>query len=53
MKVLLSVLTIYMIVKTISYGVFELKENKNKPAAITIICTAIGSFILTNIVIYI
>ncbi len=53
MKILLFVLTLIAFIKTISYGLFELKENKNKPAATTIICVAIGSCILTSIMIYI
>lgn len=53
MKILLLILIISILVKTISYGLFELKENKNKPAAITIICIALGSCIFTSIVVFI
>lgn len=52
MKILLFILTIFTFIKTISYGVFELKTNKNKPGAITIICLALGSCILVNIMLY-
>lgn len=53
MKILLFILTILVFIKTISYGLFELKENKNKPAAITIICIALGSCIFTSSVVFI
>lgn len=49
MKILLFVLTIFTLIKTVSYGVYELKTNKNKPGAITIICLALGSCILTSL----
>lgn len=52
MKLLLIILTIFTLVKTISYGMYEFKQNKNKPGAITIICIALGSCILTSIIIY-
>lgn len=53
MKIFLFILTISVFIKTISYGLFELKENKNKPAAMTIICLALGSCIFTSTVILI
>ena len=53
MKLLLIVLTVFTLIKTISYGVYEFKENKNKPAAIAIICLALGSCTLTSIMVYI
>lgn len=53
MKFLLFILIILVFSKTISYALFELKENKNKPAAITIICIALGSCIFTSTVVFI
>lgn len=53
MKIVLFILIIYSLIKTISYGIFELRENKNKPAATTIICIALGSSILASIMLYI
>lgn len=53
MKILLFILTIFTFIKTISYGVFELKTNKNKPGAVAIICLALGSCILTSLVLII
>ncbi len=50
MKFLLFVFIIFTFIKTFSYGLFELRTNKNKPGAITIICVALGSCILTSIV---
>ncbi len=53
MKVLLFILIVLVFIKTISYGLFELKENKNKPAATTIICLALVSCIFTSTVVLI
>ncbi len=53
MKIFMFLLIIYVFIKTISYGIFELKTNKNKPGAITIICVALGSSILASIMLYI
>lgn len=53
MKFLLFIFIIFTFIKTISYGLFELKTNKNKPGAITIICITLGSCILTSIVLLI
>lgn len=47
MKIIVLLLTAYTLIKTISYGIYEGKENKNKPAAITIIVLTLGSCILT------
>ncbi len=53
MKILLLILIIFTLIKTVSYGMFELKTNKNKPAATAIICIALGSCILTSIMLFI
>lgn len=53
MKIFMLLLIIYALIKTISYGIFELKTNKNKPAATTVICIALGSSILASIMLYI
>lgn len=52
MKTLFLVLIAFAFIKTISYAIFELKENKNKPAATTIILIALGSCILSISMIY-
>lgn len=53
MKFLVFLLTAYAFVKTISYGIYEGKENKNKPAATTIIVLALGSCLLTITLLFI
>lgn len=53
MKFVLYILITFTFIKTISYGLFELHENKNKPGAITIFGIALGSCVLTSIMIYI
>lgn len=53
MKILLFILIIFALIKTVSYGIFELKENKNKFAALIVISLAIISCILTSIMVYI
>lgn len=53
MKILVFLLTAYTFIKTVSYGIYEGKENKNKPAAITIIVIALGSCILINTILLI
>lgn len=39
-------------VRTFSYGLYELKNNKNKVGGITVIFTAIVILLLPNIVMY-
>lgn len=53
MKIFMFLLIIYVFIKTVSYAIFEFKTNKNKPAATTIICVALGSSILASTMIYI
>ncbi len=53
MKFVILILSIFVAIKTISYGVYELKTNSNITAGITIIIIAVISSILPNVVIYI
>lgn len=53
MKIFVLILSIIILIKTISYGIYELKTNSNIIAGITIIIIAVISSILPNIVIYI
>lgn len=53
MKFVLYVLIVFTFIRTVSYGLFELRENKNKPGAITIFGIALGTCILTSIMVYI
>lgn len=53
MKILVFILSILVLLKTTSYGIYELKTNSNIIAGITIIIIAVISSILPNIIIYI
>ncbi len=41
MKYVAIALLIFSFLKSIYYGVYEIKEKENKPAGITVICLAI------------
>ena len=53
MKFLVLILSIIIFIKTTSYGLYELKENKNKSGGITVIAIAVISLFLPNVVVYI
>lgn len=53
MATLIIILSIWIFIKTISYGIFEIKNNSNKPGGITIIIISIISLIYPIIMIYI
>ncbi len=53
MKIIILLLSIFSFIKTVSYGIYELKTNKNKSGATVIFCTAIVSTILISIMLYI
>ena len=52
MKIVIFILSIIMGIKTISYGVYEFKENKNTFGGIFVIALAAISTILPNVVVY-
>ena len=52
MKVLVLILSIIIFIKTLSYGIFELKE-KNKSGGTFVIIVSIISLVLPNLVIFI
>ena len=52
MKIIILLLSIFSLIKTISYGMYELKTNKNKSGATAIICTALVSIILISTMLY-
>lgn len=52
MKILVLILSIIVFVKTLSYGIFELKE-KNKSGGICVIIISVISVILPNLMIFI
>lgn len=52
MRFIIFALTIYVFIETVSYGIFEQKENKNKVGAIVIYILSFVSLIVPNLVIY-
>lgn len=52
LKILISFSTIYILIKSISYGIYEKKSKKNKPGAITVIALGFIQLIFTNFTIY-
>lgn len=53
MKTLTIILLIYVFLKGIYYGIFELKEKENKPAGIVSIFLAILGLILPLVILFI
>lgn len=52
MQILVLILTIFIFIKTLMYGVYEIKQ-KNVPGGITVICMAIAALIFPNVMIII
>ena len=52
MKFVILILSIIAGIKTASYGIFEIKENKNTFGGIFVIAIAIASLILPNVTVY-
>lgn len=46
MVLIVFLLSIWIFFKTISYGIYEIKENKNKTGGISVIVLAIISLII-------
>ena len=53
MALVVVFLSIWIFIKTLCYGIYEIKNNSNKPGGITIIIISIISLIFPNIMIYI
>lgn len=52
MKVLIPILSIYIFLKVLSYGIYEIKHFNNKIAGISIIAISLVSTIAINVLIY-
>ena len=52
MKFVILILSIIVGIKTTSYGIFEIKENKNTFGGIFVIGLAIVNLILPNVSVY-
>lgn len=53
MRILIAILSIIIFIKTFSYGLYELKTNKNKTAGITLFSFAFLALIFPNLIIFI
>lgn len=53
MQILVFILSLFVLYKTVIYGIFEIKENNNKTAGIFIIVIAVVCIIYPNIMVYI
>ncbi len=49
----LFILTLWAFVKTISYGIFEIKKNNNRTGGIVTIVIAIISLVFPNVMVFI
>ena len=47
------VVTIFILVKTIFYGVYEIKTEKNKSGGIAVICFSVLVVVFANVVVFI
>ena len=50
MHIIILVISIYVFIQTISYGIFEYKKNSNKIAGILICILGLICLILSNII---
>lgn len=53
MRILIAILSIIIFIKTFSYGLYELKNSKNKTAAVTLFAFAFLSLISPNLIVFI
>ena len=50
--ILFSIFTIYVLINSISYGVYEIKKEKNKTGGIAVISFNVFSVIFSNIMVW-
>ena len=53
LNILIIVLSIIIFIKTLNYGIYEIKSNNNKSGGITVIITSIITLALSVLIIYI
>lgn len=52
MRIVIVILSIFIIFKTVSYGIYEIKNNNNKIGGIAVITVSILSAILCDAIVY-
>ena len=50
---LFVLISLYVLIKTIYYGIYEIKQNNNKTGGISVIAFSLATFIFTNLVLFI
>ena len=50
--IVFCVVTIFILVKTIFYGVYEIKTEKNKSGGIAVICFSVLVVVFANVVVF-
>lgn len=51
--IIVFILSLWIFTKTLTYGIYEIKQNSNTIGGITTIVLAVLSLILPNVIIYI
>lgn len=51
MRIVIAIISIFIFLKTLFYGIYEWKEQNNKGASIIIVLIAIISLILPNVLV--
>jgi hypothetical protein len=52
MRIVIVILSIFIVLKTFSYGIYEIKNNENKSGGIAVICVSLLSAILCDVIVY-
>lgn len=53
LNILIIVLSIIIFIKTLNYGIYEIKNNSNKSGGVTVIIVSIITLVLSVLIIYI
>lgn len=51
-NIMFTLFTIYVFIKTTSYGIYEIKQENNKVGGITVICFSLFSIIVSNLMLW-
>jgi len=52
MRIVIVILSIFMVLKTFFYGIYEIKNNENKSGGVAVICVSLLSAILCDVIVY-
>ena len=51
-KFIICIVTVYILINSISYGIYELKDQKNKVGGITSVALGIFQCVFTNTILF-